>query len=161
MTTINTPPDRHHPTDRSAQVERLIHRALQDLPPQHAPRALQARVLAIVERRNQAWWRRSFAGWPLPARIAFGLFCATLAKLSVDGSMWLLHSTRGLWQFESSTFAAWHALAAVHAALTASIPTLWWYGVLTLIAGASGGVFAIGTIAYRTLYAVRQPSGHP
>ncbi len=143
------------PSDRVARIEHWIDRALKELPPQRAPHSLQARVLATVARRNQAWWHRPFAAWPTPARVAFALCCATLAKLSVDASMWLLSSMPGLGRLESSSFAAWHALAAVHSSLAASIPAPWWYGALTLIAVACGGVFALGTIAYRTLYALR------
>jgi hypothetical protein len=155
VTTRRTPQDQHEPDDRSSRVEQLVRRALQDLPSRQAPHSLQTRVLATVNRRERTWWQRPFAAWPLPARVAFAVCCATMAKLSIDGSMWLLNSTPSVWQFESSTFAAWHALAAAHATLIASIPTLWWYSVLAIIATACGGVFALGAVAYRTLYAVR------
>ena len=68
--TANTPEE---------ELERLVDRALHDLPLRRAPHTLESRVFAELERRAALpWWRRSFAHWPLPARSAFLVICIAL-----------------------------------------------------------------------------------
>lgn len=52
----------HPAPDPEEKLERLIHRTLRDLAPRRAPRTLEARVFAELERRAALpWWRQSYA----------------------------------------------------------------------------------------------------
>ena len=68
---MNLPPD---------DLEKLIHGTVRDLPPRRAPRTLELRVLAELERRAaQPWWHKSYAHWPSPVRAGFLVFASVVA----------------------------------------------------------------------------------
>src|SRR5471030_2753064 len=71
-------------SDHHDKLEQLISRTLREQPPRRAPRALEQRVLAELERRAALpWWRQSFAHWPLAARGSFFVLSAAVAALMV------------------------------------------------------------------------------
>src|ERR1700686_3573047 len=73
-------------TDPNDPLERLLDRTLRELPLRRAPPTLEARVCSELKRRAaRAWWRRSFAHWPVPARAAFLAICAVLIGLAFLG----------------------------------------------------------------------------
>lgn len=143
------------------KLEALVHRELRALPPRRAPHTLEARVLAAIESRaHVAWWHRSWSYWPTPVRAVFAAFATVFAGSAVAGSYALLAG------FDPAAVAAhagerfglfvqlWHAGAWVldfGARQFASIPPLFLYGGLALVAGLYVALFGLGAAAYRAL----------
>jgi len=70
-----------------ADLERLVDRELQRLPPPRAPRTLMPRVLAAVdEARRRPWYSRAWLTWPAGWQVASVLMLLGAAGL---GAMWL------------------------------------------------------------------------
>jgi hypothetical protein len=144
--------------DDNDPLERLIDDTLHDLPLRQAPEQLQRRVLAaIADGASQPWWRKSFAHWPLPARVAFCMACLGLVKVAIDASMWLVTALKppSLNIESTALVVGFKALVALHSSLANSIPLPWFYGALAALAVMYAAVFGIGAVAYRTLYAAR------
>jgi hypothetical protein len=147
--------------DQNEKLERLIHRTLRELPPRRAPRSLEARVLAEIERRALLpWYRKSFAHWPLAAQAGFLAVSAGL----VAAVMWLGagFDPAPLEQAVAAKFAWTQGIAAVanaigdfFAIMARNIPPLWLYGGLAFIGAMYAAFFGLGAAAYRTLYATR------
>jgi len=145
-----TPPD-------DKKLEHLIHQALHDLPPRRAPGSLELRVLAAIEQQARLpWWRQSFAHWPMPAQAAF--IAVSIAVIA--GILRLPPGGEAFDSFRSlaANLAWFDAVGVVSAALadsvrivTRSIPPLWLYGGLTLVAGLYATLFGLGAVAYRAL----------
>ncbi len=149
-----------NPSDEH-ELERLIHQTLRDLPVRRAPQSLELRVFAAIERRAASpWWHKSFAHWPLLARIAF----VGLSIGLVSAVIWLVAGYDGA-QLQAAVAAqfGWaRALGAVVVTMVdliqgiiRAIPPLWLYGVLGVVAALYGTLFGLGAAAYRTLYASR------
>jgi len=117
----------NEPSRSDEELERLVERALRQLPLRAAPPTLESRVHRELHRLGaRPWWRHRFAHWPAAARAGFVLVCITLA-----GGMFL-GGTR------------------VAASFTA-LPEWLYVGL------AFGGflyvlLFALGAAAYRALY---------
>ena len=149
--------------DHDAKLERILHRALRDLPSRHAPRSLEQRVLAEIERRAALpWWRKSFAHWPLAARAGFILASAGFIKLALMLGVWVMAGFDGA-QFKTA-FApqfAWfdnavvvvNAIAGFFEILFRNIPPLWLYGSLIFFASMYVMLFGLGAAAYKALRA--------
>ncbi len=145
------------------QLEKLIHQNLRALPDRRAPRSLESRVLmAIAARASLPWWKRSFAQWPVIARVAFILFSAGLVKVALMAAVWVMAGFSGA-EFTNafSTQFAWlHQITSAiggmrefFAILGRSIPALWIYAAFGTIAAIYVSLFGIGATAYRALYA--------
>ena len=81
---MNPPPENPH-----EKLARALHETLRALPPRRAPRTLETRVFAELERRAALpWWRRSFAHWPRAARALFLLASAGLVKITLLAAGW-------------------------------------------------------------------------
>jgi hypothetical protein len=122
-------------------------------------------VLAAIEARAALpWWKQSFAEWPVVARCVFLLFTGGLVKLALMAAVWAMAG------FESSQYASaftseftWlersRSVAAgigdFCALIFHSIPALWLYGGLAVIAAIYATLFGLGATAYRTLYSTR------
>lgn len=153
-------------TPSESELEQLLHRELRALAPRRAPRTLEHRVLAEIERRSTlAWWHRSYAYWPAWARATF-----LVAGVGGVGKALLF-----LWVFWQTgfdrpgfveAFAPWFSFAervlAVGAwmvdfcsRLVASIPAWWIYGGLGFVALLYLSCFTLGATAYRVLYRSR------
>src|SRR6188768_2065565 len=77
--------------EKNDRLEEVVHRTLRDLPFRRAPRSLESRVCAEIERRVALpWWRRSFVHWPLAARAAFLVLCAAAINFVLTGGVWTL-----------------------------------------------------------------------
>ena len=150
------------------KLETSIHRALRSLPDRKAPASLEARVLRELDRRAALpWWRKSFAYWPYPARIAFFAGSAAAAALVVLGLIALLRGSGS----EAASLASgvtnrfwWKVLARETAAAAAdrarvllgAIPAPWIYGAAGTIALCYATLAGIAATAYRTLTFARQ-----
>ena len=144
------------------RLERLVDRALKGQPSRRAPAALEARVLAEIERRASAsWWRRGFTQWPGAARIAFVACSVGLAKFSISAVIWATAGTESLGLIPraapglTAVRAAAQLLTLVGragASVIHAIPPEWLYGGVVLAAALYVGVFGLAAAAYRILY---------
>ncbi len=149
-----------HPIDPNERLEQLTTAALRELPLRRAPRTLEARVFAELERRAaQPWWQSSYTQWPMLMRLLFVLASIATGVLAVKGSQWLFgESSNALSDIESDLSPATSTVKTtfhVFQYLFDSIPTFWIYGGLALMAGMYIALFGIGAAAYRTLHATR------
>jgi hypothetical protein len=153
------------PEKSSEHLERAIHQTLRSLPPRRAPRTLELRVFAELERRAALpWWRQSFAHWPLAARAVFLVASAGLVKLTLMATVWVMGGLDSAAFTEAiSTQFAWvhtarsmvNGIGDFCAILFRSIPPLWLYGTAAFVAAMYAALFGLGATAYRTLYASR------
>ena len=144
------------------RLEQLVHRELRMLPLRRAPRTLEARVLAALEQQAAiAWYHKSWSYWPAAIRASF-LAVSTAVTGAVVAAFYL-----GLNGVDTAAVAAqageqlslfsriYHAagwIADLGARVFDSIPSLWLYGSLALIAALYATFFGLGAAAYRTLY---------
>ena len=142
-------------------LENIIDRAFRDFPERPAPRTLEMRVLAEIERRAALpWWRQSYAHWPVAARGAFLALCALAAAALIAGLLFLVRQpeatlitgaiTRrvsGLLVLRSLAEAASQTINGVIRA----IPSWWLFGGLALIGACYATVIGVGAAAYRAL----------
>src|ERR1700738_3597831 len=90
-------PNESHEASESQTLERLLDRALRELPLRRAPLTLESRVFGELQRRAALpWWRRSFAHWPLLARAAFLVICGVLIRLAFLGGATAVAGVRSL-----------------------------------------------------------------
>jgi hypothetical protein len=149
-------------SDPNQKLEQWTRETLRELPSRRAPRSLEQRVCAEIERRLALpWWRKSFGHWPMVARAAFVLTCAGLVRLALMAGTWMM-SGFDPEQFKT-VFAqpyAWmeSGVALVHAArgffdiMGRNIPALWLYGGLAFFALMYAMLFGLGAAAYRALH---------
>jgi hypothetical protein len=146
--------------DTEEKLERLLTQALGSLPLRPAPRTLESRVMAALERRAlRPWWHCSFAHWPVAPRIAFVLVCAALIAATFFGGVSAFLGYGSLNVFAALLLSWVQPLLAVMssagglaALLVRVIPPLWLYGGLALGALLYVALFGLGAAAYRTLY---------
>ncbi len=144
------------------ELEQFIHQSLRTLPPRRAPRTLEARVLAALEHRATVpWYHQSWSAWPQAVRAAFlalatgfaGAFVAGFYVLSsgIDTSALAAQASARLSFFTKLYHvSAW--VFELGANQISSIPSLWLYGGLALIAALYATFFGLSAAAYRTLY---------
>jgi hypothetical protein len=152
---------KHSPED----LEKFIHQTLRALPARRAPLSLESRVRAALEARAALpWWKQSFAQWPVPARVAFFIGSAGIAKLALMAIVWMMAGFDGaqLTSAFSTQFGWIQTVSAVFAGvgnfcatLCRSIPPLWLYGGLAFVGLMYAALFGLGAAAYRMLYANR------
>ena len=144
------------------QLEQLVGRELRALPLRRAPRTLESRVMAALEHQAAiAWYHKSWNYWPAAIRAAF-LAVATgvtgavvtgfyLGVSGVDTSGMAAQAGERLGLFTKLYHTAgW--IIDFGARVLDSIPPLWLYGGLALIAALYATFFGLGAAAYRTLY---------
>ena len=149
--------------DPNQKLEQWVHKTLRELPPRRAPRSLELRVLAELERRMALpWWRKSFGHWPMVARAAFVLLCVGLVRVALMAGAWMMDG------FDPASFRAAFAqplawmesgIAVVNAVsgfcdiMLRNIPSLWIYGGLVFFAAMYAALFGLGAAAYKALHA--------
>jgi hypothetical protein len=140
---------------REQQLERLIDQALRDQPVQRAPVDFEAKLMAEIARREAApWWQRSFADWPIAARLLFLIASVGFATLGLRAtSLVVTPLDHGATLFAD---VAWiPSLFVTIGAVLHDLPSSWIYGGLTVIASLYLTLFGVSAAAYRTLYAPR------
>ncbi len=151
-------------------MERWITRLLREQRPRRAPASLPARVLEEIQRREAGarapagtaavapWWRRSFAYWPLAAKVAFtaaslGTVWLALSGLDAAGAALRSDSNVGSMVLVLRGFAGFcETLAATAATVAHAIPQSLLYIGIAVCGSVYFALFGLGTIAYRTLY---------
>ena len=141
-------------------LQRLLDRTLRQLPARRAPPELESLVLRELERRAaQAWWRKSFAHWPAPARVAFAVVCSALMGLVLLGGNWTAAAVQSLHGSGALPLSAARQAVALFTAagelllvLANAIPSTWLYAGLAAGSVLYAVLFGLGAAAYRTLY---------
>jgi hypothetical protein len=143
--------------DESHDLERLLDRALRDLPLRRAPSTLESRVFVELQRRAALpWWRRSFGHWPLLARAVFLVICGTLIRLAFLGDTTAVAGVRSLsWARDVGAIMA--SAANVAELLAHTVPPTWAYVGIAVCAVLYAVLFGLGAVVYRALYI--QPPG--
>jgi hypothetical protein len=144
------------------ELEKFIHQNLRSLPARRAPRSLEARVRAALEQRAMIpWYHKSWSYWPAAIRsiflaVATGVAAALIAGFylgfnGLDKSA-VVAQAGERFSFFTKIYhtVAWIADFGSH--VFGSIPPLWLYGGLALVAALYATFFGIGAAAYRTLY---------
>ena len=147
--------------ENDEKLERLIHRTLRELPPRQAPRSLEQRIMAELERRSALpWWRKSFAHWPLGVRAGFVLLCAASIKGALMLGVWIMSGFDATkfketlaqhFGWMESGLAVIHAITGFCDIMLRNIPPLWLYGGLAFFATMYLALFGLGAAAYRAL----------
>lgn len=147
-------------SDPNDALEKLVADAVRDLPLRRAPRSLEARVLAEIERRSaRSWWQSDFAQWPMAVRMLFIAACVASGVALARAASWLFGgSSTAISEVSSELTPAATSMKATVGALSLvahSIPVHWIYGALIVMALMYATLFGIGAAAYRTLYPSR------
>lgn len=148
--------------ENEKQLEQLVQRAVRDLPPRRAPRSLEQRVRAEIERRARLpWWRRSFGHWPAAARAGFVMLSLVAVGFFLVSGIWISRGLEVRLPAAAATPAAWldngltvaRALGGCLDIVERNIPPLWLYGGLAIFAALYLTLFGLGAAAYRVLHA--------
>ncbi len=144
------------------QVEQFVHRELTALPLRQAPATLESRVLAAIEQRQSIpWWHKSWSYWPTSVKTAFaacstGLIAAVVVGLTLLGrapqANALAHQVGEKVQGVSSLLSLGTWAVEFTGRMLGSIPPLWLYGGVAVIAALYATFFGLGAFAYRTIY---------
>jgi hypothetical protein len=156
-----TPSPDHH-----EKLERALHQTLRALPPRRAPRTLESRVFAELERRAALpWWRQSYAQWPLAARAFFLLSSAGLIKVAIMAVVWVMVGLDSVAFTEAfaTKFALVDTVLSLLGDLVDScavlfhrIPSVWLYGAAAFMATMYFTLFGLGAAAYRAFFASQE-----
>ena len=156
--------------DNDEKMEQLVHRTLRELPLRRAPRSLEQRVLAEIERRAALpWWQRSFAHWPAVARAGFVVLCAGLVRLVLaSGGLMtagfapteFTNAVAQQFSWMESGLVIVHALAGFCEIMSRNIPALWLYVGLVFFASMYAALFGLGAAAYKAIR-TQHSSFHP
>lgn len=146
------------------ELENFIHQNLRSLPPRQAPRSLEARVMAAIEQHAMIpWYHKSWSYWPAAIRALFLAVSTGITGAVVTGFYLMLNGVEtetgtvaaeaaGRLSFFTSIYHVAEWIANLGAYLFSSIPSLWLYGGLALVAALYATFFGLGAFAYRTLY---------
>ena len=156
------------PGNDPRQLEHVVHRTLRELPPRPAPRTLEQRVLAEIQRRaGLPWWRMSFRHWPVAAQAGFVLVCAAIVIFALTGRGWITAGMAApdLQQVFAPPLAWLEWAAAVIRACTSfcsimlrNIPPVWLYGGVILLGSLYAVLFGLGAAAVKALRVQRAPA---
>ena len=142
-------------------LESLVSRTLRAQPLRRAPQNLESRVLAELARRAALpWWKQSYQHWPAAVRGSFFVLSAlTVAALAI-GALVLTRAATSPQLAAHFTgvalaFNVFATLAEKAFVLWRSIPPLWLYGSLALIAASYAALVTAGTATYRAFFAPR------
>jgi hypothetical protein len=159
----------NEPSEAERGLERLLGRALRELPMRRAPITLESRVLAELARRAALpWWHHSFAYWPRAARTAFVSMSVFLTGLAFVGGGWVVSGFKSLNEFGVLSMPwARQAVVALRVAqwaageLARAVPPDWIYGGLAIGAVLYATLFGLGAAAYGTLFLQHETAGEP
>jgi len=144
------------------ELEKFIHQNLRSLPPRRAPRSLEARVMAALEQQAAiAWYHKSWSYWPAAVRAAFlavatGVSGAMLTAFylmfnGIETSAMFVQAGARL-SFLTKIYHTMVWIVDFAGNVFSSIPPLWLYCGVALVAALYATLFGLGAAAYRTLY---------
>jgi hypothetical protein len=147
----------------SLELERLIGRALHELPPERAPRTLEARVLARIGHGGPLpVVHARFVQWPLAARALFVTTAGLCAGLASVCGPWLAshlltaagsaHARVPIGGLRASTVSLVE-LARLVCRVYSAVPREWLYGGLLAAGALYAALFGLAAAAYRALAA--------
>lgn len=144
------------------ELEQFVHAALRSLPDRKAPGTLEARVLAAVEHQAaMPWWHKGWSYWPAAVRGIFlalatavggGVLLGAYAVFAGPGASSVTAGVVDRLSGVSDALAVFGWVVDLGHSIIASIPPVWLYGGLALVAVLYASVFGLGAVAYRTLY---------
>jgi hypothetical protein len=130
--------------------EQSLHRLLRNLPDRPAPRTLQHRVLAELERRAaEPSWRRTYASWPAWLRGAFVLGALLAAALVAAGPTRVLGEIA--LRIDSLSFARTlvRGMEGSVRDMVAAIPAAWLYAAAAAVAISYAILGGLSAAVYR------------
>jgi len=134
-------------------AERRIHEILRALPNRGAPRALEARVLAELQRHeSRPWWRQSYVAWPLSLRGAFLVVTAAVAVALAVGPSRVLNELARRVEWLASLRSLGDCLSGMVQDVLRAIPTPWLWGALAAVAACYAVLAGLGALAYRAFF---------
>jgi hypothetical protein len=142
------------------KLERLMAKALRDMPARRAPRSLETRVLDELQRRaTQVWWRQSFMHWPSTARAAFVVLNVALVAATFIGGVSNVIGGRSFDDF-SGLLMSWmrpfvsvlSTMGGLTPVVLRAVPAGWLYAGVAVGVTLYVVLFGLGAAAYRTLY---------
>jgi hypothetical protein len=147
-----------NPSHDHEKLENLIGQVLHEQPLRRAPRTLEARVFAALERRAAVpWWHKSFMHWPVAARVAFLIASVGFVQIALKAAAWIVagvDSAPVVAGIQSE--AGWIAvLMAAADSVARSVPQEWIWGAIAVIAVMYLALFGLGAAAYKALYVRR------
>ena len=144
------------------ELEKFIHQQLRGLPARPAPRSLESRVqTALEERALIPWYHKSWSYWPAAIRSAFLVLATSAAGAVVAGFYFgfagvntgaIAAEAGQRLSFFTKLYHVANWIADLSAQVLASIPQLWLYGGLAVMAVLYATFFGLGAAAYRVLY---------
>ena len=167
MTSRNRPFDDTAAGPQDA-VDQWVTRVLREQPPLKAPATLEERVLAAIAATSAApWWQQPLLRWPMAARLAFvavsiaciwlGLAFTGFAAGLVGGIEGAARSTAAIPGYGTARalFDTLTILAVVVRTVAGSLPQLWLYGSVLVVAFLYGSCFGLGAVGYRAFHRSR------
>ncbi len=136
----------HEPKD----AEHRIHEVLRALPHRPAPRALEQRVMAELQRReSRPWWRRSYIFWPLALRSAFLLVSAATAIALTAGPHRVFGELARHFECLANLQSLEESLVGMAQDVFHAVPTAWFYIGLGTVTVCYAVLAGLGAAAYR------------
>jgi hypothetical protein len=136
----------HEPKD----AERRIHEVLRALPHRPAPRTLEQRVMAELQRReSRPWWRRSYIFWPMALRSAFLLVAAATAVALAAGPHRVFDALARRFEWIASLQSLEESLVGMAQDVFHAVPPAWFYIGLGTVAVCYAALAGLGAAAYR------------
>jgi hypothetical protein len=145
------------------KLEQSVHAALRALPDRRAPASLAARVQAEIERRAAIpWWHKPYAYWPSWARgtflagagagvIALMVFVMVNLNGGLEGSR-LGGALAPAIAFARRVYGVGAWIGDLGSLIFSSVPPLWLYGGLAIVAAMYLSLVGLGATAYRLLW---------
>lgn len=142
------------------KLERLMTKALRDIPARRAPLTLESRVFGELQRRaTQVWWRQSFMHWPSAARAAFVMLNVALVAATFIGGVSNVIGGRSFGDFTGLVLTWMRPFLSVLSTMGGltpvflrAIPAGWLYAGVAVGVALYVVLFGLGAAAYRTLY---------
>jgi len=142
-------------------LERLLHRALRDLPDRSAPPTLEHRVLGEIGRRAAARPRRlAYAQWSPLAKFAFfatAVAAAVAAAFVASGKLELLDAAARRFEWVAAASTLWQAGLETANAGLGLIPEDWVHFLLAAGVVAYAALALFGSAACRVFLSRRDP----
>lgn len=151
--------DPKHESNASPDPEALARWAdqtLRALPLRRAPSSLEVSVLAQLAHAAKPWWMRSFKHWPAAARAIFLILSVGFARLAMLAGDRLVSPIEQRLPQNLAPDLTWFQIAVnTTSTVIDSVPALWLYLGLGVLAGLYALFFGLSAVAYRALYAGR------